>query len=182
MYTLTSPHSVHTNITIQCTHQHHHTVYTPTSPYSVHTNITIQCTHQHHHTVYTLTSPYSVHTPTSLYSVHTNITIQCTHQHHHTVYTHQHHHTVYTPTSPYSVHNNYMHLIYRPVIIAPNIFRHYSRIKNYCVIKIGYKPIAFLYCSSSLLVCIRHLLLYPTWGLYHSNWVGFNYHKPQPYI
>ena len=126
-------------------------------------------THRYHHTVYTLTSPYSVHT---------NITIQCTHQHHH---------TVYTLTSPYSVHNN---ASYRPVIIAPNIFRHYSRIKNYCVIIIGYKPIAFLYCSSSLLVytCIRHLLLYyyiilyPTWGLYHSNWVGFNYHKPQPYI
>ncbi len=23
-------------------------------------------------------------------------------------------------------------------------------------------------------------LIYPTWGLYHSNWVGFNYHKLQP--
>ncbi len=22
--------------------------------------------------------------------------------------------------------------------------------------------------------------IYPTWGLYHSNWVGFNYHKLQP--
>ena len=22
--------------------------------------------------------------------------------------------------------------------------------------------------------------IFPTWGLYHSNWLGFNYHKPQP--
>ncbi len=39
---------------------------------------------------------------------------------------------------------------------------------------------AFMIKLNCTVMALRHNIIYPTWALYHSNWVGFNYHKLQP--